>query len=83
MLARIRDEAKVAGSRQLMRALMKDEISLAYIALDADPFIVGPVRELCREKGVPVTDAPTMLELGEACGLRVKTAAAGIKNKTL
>ena len=79
MLTRIKDDAKVVGSRQLTRALMRDEISLAYIALDADPFIVGPVRDLCREKGVPVTDVASMLELGEACGLRVKTAAAGIK----
>jgi large subunit ribosomal protein L7A len=82
MLARINEDAKVIGSRQLTRALIKNEISLAYIARDADPFIVSPVRELCRERGVPVTDVPTMSELGEACGLRVKTAAAGIK-KTL
>jgi large subunit ribosomal protein L7A len=79
MPARLKEADKVVGSRQLARALIKGEISLAYIARDADPFVAGPVRELCREKNVPVDGALTMSELGEACGLRVKTAAAGVK----
>ena len=34
--------------------------------------------QLCRENSVPVENTETMLEIGRACGINVKAAAAAI-----
>ena len=79
MLSKLKDADVVAGARQLARALREDLISAVYLANDADVFITRPIRDLCRDKNIPIIEAQSMATLGEACGLPVKTAVAGIK----
>ena len=55
------------------------EIAEAYIARDADLFIVRQVRQACNAAGVRMVEVDTMKQLGEACGIEVKTASAGIR----
>ena len=74
------DEAGgVVGTRRLVRAIQAGEIAEAYIARDADLFIVRQVRQACNEAGVRMVEADSMKQLGEACGIEVKTASAGIR----
>lgn len=74
------DEAKkVVGTRRLLRAIADGEIREAFIARDADLFIVRQVKKACTEAGVRMTEVETMKELGKACGVEVKTASAGLK----
>ena len=79
MLEKLQNAQKVVGTRRLLRAIEADEIAEAYIGADADLFIVRQVREACSKAGVRLTEAPSMKELGQACGVEVRTAAAGIR----
>lgn len=79
MLEKLKNGAKVVGTRRLVRAIQAGEISEAYIANDADLFIVRQVKQACTENGVRVIEVNSMKELGQACGVEVKTASAGLK----
>ena len=79
MLEKLKNGSKVVGTRRLVRAIQAGEISEAYIARDADLFIIRQVKQACTDNGVNVVEVETMKELGQACGVEVKTASAGLK----
>ncbi len=79
MLEKLKNGSKVVGTRRLLRAIRSGEIAEAYLAQDADLYIVRQVRQACNEAGVRVVEVETMKELGQACGVEVKTASAGLK----
>ena len=79
MYAELREAQTVAGARQLLRAIESGTIRQVYIATDADLFITKRVTDVCAQKGIPVREVPSMKALGEACGLAVAAAVAGIK----
>lgn len=79
MLEKLKNASKVVGTRRLLRAIQSGEIEEAYIARDADLYIVRQVRQACNEAGVRMVEVDTMVQLGQACGVEVKTASAGIK----
>ena len=79
MLEKLNDSLKVVGTRRLLRAIGAGEISVAYIARDADLYILRQVRQACNEACVRMIEVETMKELGQACGVEVKTASAGLK----
>ena len=79
MLEKFDDVRKVVGTRRLLKALAAGEIERAYLADDADMFIRTQVQEACEKAGVKLTIVPEMSELGKACGVDVKTAAAGLR----
>ena len=79
MLDKFDDARKVVGTRRLLKALAAGEIERAYLADDADMFIRTQVQEACEKAGVKLTIVPEMVELGKACGVDVKTAAAGLR----
>lgn len=69
---------KVIGTKQVKRALSRGGVLKVYIAEDAEPHIIRPLMELCREKGVELEMVPTMVELGRACGIDIGSASAAI-----
>ncbi len=79
MLEKLKNASKVVGTRRLLRAIQSGEIEEAYIARDADLYIVRQVRQACNEAGVRMVEVDTMVQLGQACGVEVKTASAGIR----
>ena len=79
MLEMLKNAQKVVGTRRLIRAIQNGEIEEAYVARDADLFILRQVREACAAAGVRMVEVDTMKELGQACGVEVKTASAGIR----
>jgi large subunit ribosomal protein L7A len=79
MFEKLKNASKVVGTRRLLRALQAGEIAEAYIARDADLFIVRQVREACNQANVRMVEVDTMVQLGQACGVEVKTASAGIR----
>ncbi|MCL2740776.1 MAG: ribosomal L7Ae/L30e/S12e/Gadd45 family protein [Oscillospiraceae bacterium] len=70
----------LSGVRQAVRAVGAGTAARVYIAADAEEKVTLPLRRLCGEKGVPVTEVGTMAELGEACGLKVGASAACATN---
>lgn len=79
MLEKLRNSQKVVGTRRLLRAVQAGEISEVYLAKDADLFIVRQVKDACNRANVRMIEVDTMKQLGEACGVDVKTASAGIR----
>lgn len=79
MLEKLKNGSKVVGTRRLLRAVQAGEIAEAYIARDADLFIIRQVKQACSENGVRLVEVDTMKALGQACGVEVKTASAGLK----
>ena len=79
MLSRLKNSSKVVGTRRLVRAILAGEIVEAYVARDADLFIVRQVRDACNKMNVRMVEVDSMKQLGEACGVEVRTASAGIR----
>lgn len=78
-LEKLKNADKVVGTRRLLRAISAGEIAEAYLAMDADLFIARQVRAACEEAGVRLVEVASMKQLGQACGVEVKTASAGIR----
>ena len=79
MLEKLRRGERVAGARRLAKAIEAGEIQMVFVALDADLLITKKVVELARQRNLPVVEVDSMAALGEAAGVQVPTAAAGIK----
>lgn len=81
MLSELKNGIKVAGAKQVRRAIADGMAARVFLAKDADPRIVSPLLTFCEEKSVPVETACTMAELGAACGLAVGSAAAAVMKR--
>ena len=69
---------KVVGTKQVLRGLKAGTVQRVYVANDSDTFLFQRVTGAAEAARVPVVRVATMKELGEACGVDVSTAAAGI-----
>jgi len=69
---------KTVGLKQTKRALEKGLIQKVYLAKDADAHVLRPIMELSKQNHVEMTEVPTMVELGKACGIEVGAAVVGI-----
>jgi large subunit ribosomal protein L7A len=69
---------RLAGLKQVQRALEAGKACAVVLADDADDHIRRRVRALCGEHGVECRDGPTMAELGALCRLDVGAAVACI-----
>jgi len=69
---------KVIGVKQVTKAVEKDLVQAAYIAIDAEQRLVEQLWMLCSEKNVVVDKTPTMDELGKACSIEVGAAAVAV-----
>jgi large subunit ribosomal protein L7A len=78
MLEKLKTSKKVVGIKQLQRALKEHTASVAYLAQDADPRLMEPLREACLAADVELVEVPTMQELGKACSIAVGAAAAAV-----
>lgn len=81
MLEQLRSGNRVSGIKQSRRAVRDGLARTVYLAGDADPALTDPIRVLCREKNVPVTDRYTMRELGQAAGIQVGAAVVALLKK--
>lgn len=71
-------EKRVVGMKQVVRELKAGRLAKAYVANDADTFLYQRVVSAAEAAGVPVVRVGTMKELGQASGVAVNAAAAGI-----
>ena len=68
----------VAGVKQVRRVLANGRAKCVYLAKDADPQLIRPIKLLAQERGVEVVQAGSMKALGRACGIAVATACAAV-----
>lgn len=76
MLTKLANSPKVVGAKQVKRALEAGRALTVFLASDADPRVTEPIAALCGEKGIEAVTAPSMKELGRACGISVGSAVA-------
>ena len=69
---------RTVGVKQTEKAVARQAAELVFIGSDADERITGKLKELCQTNGVPVVATESMIEVGRACGINVKAAAAAI-----
>lgn len=69
---------RTVGVKQTEKAVARQAAELVFIGSDADERVTGKLKELCQINGVPVVATESMIEVGRACGINVKAAAAAI-----
>lgn len=74
----LKDSKKVIGIKQVTKAVEKGTATRVWIAQDAETRLTDPLKMLCQDKKVSVETAPTMTELGKACGIEVGAAAVAL-----
>ena len=76
MMQELSGPNKVVGAKQVKRALRDGRAARLYIAVDADPRLLQPLVQDAVNRQVPVSQVPTMKELGASCGIAVGAAVA-------
>jgi len=71
-------DKRVVGTKQVLRALDEGRVVRAFVAKDADLLLTKRVVDRCYDRNIPCTQVDTMEQLGRACGIDVKAAAAGL-----
>ena len=78
MLEELAEREWVTGLKQTKRALSEGHAERVFLACDADESLLAPVLKLCHENSVPVCSTCTMQQLGRACRIQVRCAAAAV-----
>jgi len=79
-LPEIKNTPKVIGTKQVKKAINKGIAQKVFIAEDAEPHIIEPIKELCRQNLVEVFMVKNMDSLGNACGIEVGAATVALIN---
>ena len=66
----------VVGAKQLRKALAGGKVFRVYLAENADPAIIEPIKALCQQNNVDFAWVRSMADLGRVCGIEVGAAAA-------
>lgn len=74
----LKEQPKVIGVKQTLKALQKDLVSVLYIAKDAENRVTEPVETQAKSKGIQIIKVPSMKDLGKAFGIEVGAAVAAI-----
>ena len=78
MIPELSGSNRVVGAKQVRRALKDGRAARLYMAMDADPRLLQPLVQDAVNRQVPVSQVPTMKELGQSCGIAVGAAVAGL-----
>lgn len=71
-------EQRTVGVKQTQKAVARQVAEVVYIACDADERVTGKLLELCEANHVATVTTESMLEIGRACSINVKAAAAAV-----
>lgn len=66
------------GVKQCEKAVARGQAARVYIAADAEERLVAKLKALCAAAQLEVDPSYSMAELGQACGIKVKAAAAAL-----
>lgn len=69
---------KTIGTKQTAKAIDKGLAKVVYIARDAEEFVTRDLMKAAQKRSLEVVQIDTMVQLGKACGIEVKAAAAAI-----
>lgn len=69
---------RVVGLKQTVKIIRNGTAKKVYLAKDADDFIKQSVLDACIDKDIQIIYANNMKELGDACGIDIRTSTAAI-----
>lgn len=72
---------RIAGVNSVLRKLKANEASKIFVSEEADANLIAEILTEAAKRGVPVEWAETSLQLGRACAVTRKTAAAALLKK--
>ena len=72
---------RVAGINSVLRKLKADEVRKVFLSKEADGRLVSEILTEALKRGVIVEWAEQSLQLGRACAVTRKTAAAALLKK--
>lgn len=78
MLSQLSTATKVVGVKQSKKAICDGAAKMVFIAADAERRITDPIRVLCEQHNVDITEASSMKKLGEAVGIAVGAAVVAV-----
>ena len=71
-------ESVVAGTKQTIRALREELVSIVYLADDTDKAVKDEIFAAVGEQDVHILYVPSKAELGLECGIDVPCACAAV-----
>ena len=77
-LNELASSGRVAGINAVLRKLKADEAVKVFLSKEADARLLSEILEEAKKRAVPVEWAETSLQLGRACAVTRKTAAAAL-----
>ena len=80
-LSELASADRTAGVNSVLRGLKAGRAAKVFLAEDADAELLREVRELAEKLGVPVEWTGDSQQLGRACAVTRKTAAAALLKK--
>ena len=80
-LNELASEERITGSNSLIRALKQDNVVKIFLSKEAESDFLQEIICQAEVRGVPIEWADDSLQLGRACAVSRKTAAAGLLKK--
>jgi large subunit ribosomal protein L7A len=80
-LEEIKNGNKVIGTKQVKKAIARGSVKRVFIAGDAEPHVIEPIKEMCATHQVEIELVEKMETLGKACGIEVGSAAVALLNE--
>ena len=78
LLEELHTNRKVIGAKQVKKAITEGSTIKVYLAVDAEPHVIIPLKELSAQLGVQIDNSHTMEELGAICNIEVGAAAVAL-----
>ena len=76
MLSELKTKSKVIGVKQSLKAVKAGHALRVYMAEDADPAVLEPIRSHCAGEQIEMVAVESMAQLGQTCGIDVGAAVA-------
>ncbi|MCE5201296.1 MAG: ribosomal L7Ae/L30e/S12e/Gadd45 family protein [Synergistaceae bacterium] len=74
-------EERIAGINSVLRNLKAGCIRKVFLSKEADPALLKEITRAAEAGGVPIEWAEDSMQLGRACAIARKTAAAALLKK--
>lgn len=72
---------RITGCNSVLRMLKADKVSKVFLSREADPLVLAEIIKEAQKNEIPIEWTEKSLQLGRACAISRKTAAAGLLKK--
>lgn len=79
----LKQASRVIGAKQVKKAITRGIASKVFIACDAEPHVVEPIKQLCQQHQVEIEMVTSKKALGEACGIDVGSATVALLDNNM